>query len=388
MSKTKYRNYRSGAIEERGTNSYRLSYRVNGLVYRRAFKGTRKEADKVLRDLLSAADKGEHVAPDKLTLRAWCEHWLSVRPISQRSRERYAELLRLHDLPTLGDRPLQQIEAAEIDRLYADLKSSATARFVHIVFKACLADAERKGKIARSPMYAADAPRSDEGDHGVALEAHQLRALVQGFRSSSLFPIVAVAAFTGARRGEILGLQWSDLDLANKTLRIERSVDWTRAHGVRIKGTKTERSKRTITIGDDLIALLLAERERHLRIVAGVPDGVSVDLSLVKLPPDALMFPNPPARGEDFSFTALRNPKLVTDQFARKAVKLGFTVRFHDLRGSVATLLLNAGQPVHAVAARLGHSPAILLKAYAKRTRSADTAAAAVMDNLARGMLS
>jgi integrase len=64
---------------------------------------------------------------------------------------------------------------------------------------------------------------------------------------------------------------------------------------------KTKRGKRTIAIDDDLLALLCAEREGMLRILAGVPDGAPVDLSLIKLPDSALMFPSPPAPGEDFS---------------------------------------------------------------------------------------
>ena len=63
---------------------------------------------------------------------------------------------------------------------------------------------------------------------------------MQGFKGSSLFPIVALAAFTGARRNEILALQWGDLDIAAKTLRIERAAEETVKHGLRIKGPKNE----------------------------------------------------------------------------------------------------------------------------------------------------
>jgi integrase len=231
-------------------------------------------------------------------------------------------------------------------------------------------------------------PSPAEADHGMAVEAEQLRTLVQGFKNSVLFPIVAVAAFTGARRNEILALRWDDLDVETKTLRIERAIEETEKHGLRIKGPKTERGKRTITIDDDLIALLMAEREHHLGIVAGVADGVAVDLSLVKLPPGGLMFPNPPAAGEDFSFTKLRNPRNTTKEFMRKAAKLGFPgLRLHDLRGTHETLLLDAGVPVHVVAARCGHDPAVLLRSYAKRTKKADTSAAAVIAGLSRGTL-
>jgi integrase len=110
-----------------------------------------------------------------------------------------------------------------------------------------------------------------------------------------------------------------------------------------------ERGKRTITIDAELVALLLDERERYLRLIAGVSDGAAVDLALVKLPKGALMFPNPPAPGEGFSFTKLRNPHNTTKEFARKATGLGFPgLRFHDLRGTHETLLLDQGVPAGA----------------------------------------
>ena len=134
-----------------------------------------------------------------------------------------------------------------------------------------------------------------------------------------------------------------------------------------MKGPKTARGKRTITIDDDLIALLMAERERYLRIMAGVPDGAPVDLSLVKLPADALMFPRPPSLGESFCFIEMREPRTTTKQFVRIATALGFPgLRFHDLRGTHATLLLNAGVPAHVVAERCGHDTAVLWSNYGK----------------------
>ena len=92
--------------------------------------------------------------------------------------------------------------------------------------------------------------------------------------------------------------------------------------------------------------------------------GGEVDLSLVKLPSDALIFPNMPARGEDFSFTKLRDSENTTKEVKRRLRKLGFSgLRpFHDLRCTHETLLLDAGVPVHVVAARCGHDPAVLLR--------------------------
>lgn len=178
-----------------------------------------------------------------------------------------------------------------------------------------------------------------------------------------------------------MALRWSDFNPINKTLRIERAVEDPEKYGLRIKGPKKESHKRTITIDDDLVLLLVAEREKHLRIIAGVSDTVSVDLSLVKLPEGALIFPVP------FTFTELRRPRNVGKEFGRKARKLGFKMKLHDLRGTHETLLLDHGVPVHVVSARCGHDPATLLRNYAKRTRKADTSAAGVIGGISRGIL-
>jgi integrase len=206
-----------------------------------------------------------------------------------------------------------------------------------------------------------------------------------------LFPIVAVAAWTGARRGEILALRWSDLDeraLEQVGRRTLERLEQTKEQRITLKEPKTARGKRTFKIDDDLLALLLAEREKHLRFVAGIPDRAPVDLSLVKLPEEALMFPNQPGPGEPLSLTKPRNPRNTTKVIMQKFAKLGFPdLRLHDLRGTHATLLLDSGVAVHVVATRVGDDPAALLRSYAKRTKKADVSAAAVIGALSKGVL-
>jgi len=291
----------------------------------------------------------------------------------------------------LGAVKLQKLHATDIDKLYLSLEDKIaprTARHVHSVLNACLSAAVRTAKLARNPMLSITrTPSPGESDHGIALDDSQLVKLVQGFKGSALFPIVSTAAFTGARRNEILALRWSDLDVEKKRLRIERALEETKVHGVRIKGPKKESNKRTITIDDDLLALLVSERDKHLRIKAGIPDGVAVDLSLVKLPEGALMFPNPSALA-DGTFLTPRGPRHVTKEFARRAKKLGFDkLRLHDLRGTHETLLLDRNVPVHVVAERCGHDPAVLLRNYAKRTAKADSNAASVIGSISKGIL-
>src|SRR5262249_14195017 len=224
------RSYGAGSLDARGENTWRLRYRIGRKPFVKTVHGTKSEANKILRQLLHAGDIGEHVTPDKMTVGQWIEDWISIgapgnkrrKEVGQRTVERYGELLRCHVVPTLGDRPLQQLQSSEIDALYkklADKVSARTAHHVHVVLGACLGAGVRTGKLSRSPMVGlAKVPSPDEADHGTILEEHELETLVQGFKGSALYPIVAVAAYTGARRNEILALRWCDLDVEKKTL--------------------------------------------------------------------------------------------------------------------------------------------------------------------------
>jgi integrase len=394
---TKRRSHGEGSIDPRGPDTWRLRYRVDGRRHTVTFHGLLPDARKELRRLLRDGDTDQHVAPDKVTFEQWAEQWIKVgapgrrkKKVGHRTLERYDELLKHHVIPTLGIRPLQKITGADITCLYAGLEgkiSPYTALHVHVVLGSCLNAAVRTAKLAVTPMSRAmNIPSRGDDQVGTVLNGDELATLVRGFRGYVLFPIVAVAAFTGARRNEVLALRWSDLDVAAGTLRIERAIEETKEHGRILKAPKTARGKRTIQIDRDLLDVLVAGRERYLRVKVGVTDSAQVDLSLMKLPDDALMFP-PPA-GENFSFTRLRCPRAVTKEFQDRTEKLGFgRLRLHDLRGTHETLLLDAGVPVHVVAERCGHDPAVLLRNYAKRTHKADDRAAAVIGELSKGSL-
>src|ERR1700730_2206573 len=131
------RDHGDGSLEERSPNRWRLRWRVGSNRYSRAFTGSKRAAQAELRKLLKSADDGEHIAPDKVTLARWSKQWLALLRrrdgadtaparksgrrrglVNARTFERYDDILRLHILPTLGPRPVQQITATEIDGLY------------------------------------------------------------------------------------------------------------------------------------------------------------------------------------------------------------------------------------------------------------------------------
>jgi integrase len=335
------RPYGEGGISSNGGDVHRLRYRINGKRFRKTIHGSLSDAKKELRRLIKSGDDGEHIDPSKITLGKWIDDWFVLLDrqqaagegarrrglVSNKTIERYEQLLRGHVVPSIGDRLLQSITPTMIDALYVALEKKLATRTVshlHSTLGACMKAAVRKGLLLSNPVARAEAPQPGEADHGMVLDKEQLRTLLDGFRGTPIFPIIAAAVNTGARRSEILGLQWIDFDPAKRTLHIRRSIEETKTHGLALKSPKTARGTRIITIDTDLAALLAAEREKLARIHAGVPDGATVDLSLVKLPAAALMFPAPPGYRESFSLTKLRRPTNVTKEFQRMASDSGF----------------------------------------------------------------
>src|SRR4051794_28262690 len=106
-----------GSVQQRGDNTFRLRYRIDGQRFERTYRGKQADARKELRRLLKSGDDGDHVAPSTLKVGQWIDTWLDTgapgrrrKRVSQRTLERYSQLLRTHVKPVLGDRPLQQVK--------------------------------------------------------------------------------------------------------------------------------------------------------------------------------------------------------------------------------------------------------------------------------------
>jgi hypothetical protein len=389
------RHHGDGSIDTRG-EAHRLRYRVNGKRFTKTVHGTLQDARKELRRLLKAGDDGDHVDPSKVTVGEWINHWIEIgcpagkkktKSRRQKTVARYGELLRHHVVPTLGNVSLQKLQGADIDTLYVALGhklAPRTAHHIHTVLGSCLGAAVRTRRISRDPMLELmQAPSPGESNHGMRLDADQLQTLMHGFVGTTLHEIVAVACMTGMRRGEILALRWSDIDWVEKTFTVERALEYTRKAGLAFKSPKTERGRRTFVVDESLLDLLQRLQQKYLQIIAGVPDGTHIDLSLVKLPPESLVFPAP-----DGELAAPRHPDAVTKQFTNRAAKLGFPgLRFHDIRGSHECAALNAGTPLHIVAARAGHDVGTMLRNYTQLTEQADADAAKRLGKIMKAVL-
>jgi integrase len=385
-------------------------------------RGTKKDAQSELRKLLGEVDTGAHIDPAKTTVADWVESWLRdhVAPsVSQATYEGYKQKLTMHVMPRIGRVLVQKLTAPMIQKMYTDLltsghrpnmrkvaKSGATAStststslsaqtvlHVHRTLFQCLKMAARQKVIARNPAEDVTAPnpkrtrnqgtQAEGAADGKALDNEQLPALFGAFKGKPLFALVAVCLGTGLRRGEVLALSWSDIDLEKLTLRVNRAIEVTEKFGVRIKDCpKNDSSRRTLGIDEGTCELLRTHRkeQRELALKLGT-----------SYPADCLLFPCVMVRakgrqpiagtvGAEVDFCRPWNPTAITKQFKRIAATAGLPdLTLHDLRHTHATLLLLESVPLHAVAQRLGHStPVITMMTYAHVLRRAEDQAAQV----------
>ena len=211
----------------------------------------------------------------------------------------------------------------------------------------------------RSPAGRQDARAAQV--HGLDGQRDCVRAVTVGDDGLSALWRAAVA--TGARRGELLGIRWLDLDLNRGKLAIAQQVTPTRG-GVSIATLKTKGSHRTIRLDADTVTAL----ERHKgaqKVERSLAGDAYADHDLVFA--DELGQPIHPQR-------------LTKDVGALRAAAGIRVGRLHDLRHTSATHLLTAGVPVHIVSARLGHSsPMVTLSTYAHVLPRSDERAAEVM---------
>lgn len=250
-------------------------------------------------------------------------------------------------------------------QLVADGMSPHTVKRVHALLGAAWSMAQRWGYDTRNPVRAVSPPKM-ESRKITPPTPEQLASLVEHAvdRQHRLF--IEMAAMTGARRGELLALQWGDVDFDAGQIVIARSITYTTQAKRTVRDTKTgAKGHRVIAAGDRLLTVLREHRVRQveLALASGLPDPVWV------LSHDAGVTP--------------WKPDYVTKWFGRLRDQLGFDTRVHDLRHFTATQLLAAGVPLSQVAGRLGHANVTTTaKVYAHFVQADDRRSADILDQL------
>ena len=350
-----------GGIHKKGNNYYAVVYDGidpgTGKKRRRWVPaGTRRaDAERLLADLIRRKYDGEPVPTERLTLAQYLtERWLPIQKSRLRTStyDSYRRNIDLHVVPALGRRPLAKLTPEDLDLFYATLLTEGrkkpggssrglarkTVRNIHGMLSKALADAARKGLIVRNVATLADAPSSKASRSGEikAWDATQLATFLDAVRSHRLHPAFHLAAHTGMRRGEVLGLRWKDLDLDTGRLSVRQALVEI-AYEVEVSDVKTDTGRRTIDIDAGTVDVLKAWRIERAEESGRVPGG------------DDLVFAKP-----DGTWI---HPQSFSQILDRKVAKLDVpTITLHDLRHTHATLLLRAGVPVKVVSERLGHA--------------------------------
>jgi integrase len=369
-----------GSVRQRGT-TWTVVFdepRADGRRRQRSKGGfrTRRDAERYLREQLVSLDAGTYMAPHKLTVATYfAEHWLpalQARGLRPSTLARYESHLRCAITPALGGLPLQGLMPTHLNKLYGDLRAAGrapkTIRNIHGVVSKALADAERWGLVARNAARLADVPAVARPKLRV-WSPEQTRAFLAAVANDRLFAAWLLAATTGMRRGELLGLRWKDIDLDAGVVRVAQAR--VRAGNRVVAGEpKTARGRRTLALDPTTVAALRQHRKRQTeeRLAAG-PHFADSGLAFT-MPGGTPIHPN------RFSLW-----------FRRHARAAGLpAIRLHDIRHSYATAGLAAGVPPKVMSERLGHATvAFTLDTYTSALPAMDKSAADVVAALILG---
>jgi len=314
-----------------------------------------KAAREELAAMAAAANRGS--ATDAGTVGELLDRFLDQAASLGRSPTTLREYRRIANKvlrPELGALKLSKLSARDLDALYGRLTAKGnkptTVRRVHALIAAALHQAVKWGDVDSNIASRATPPPVQAPDIEAPDPAEVQRILnAADATEPTLAAMLAIAAVTGARRGELCALRWSDVDWTGHTLSIARSVYETAGGGWAEKGTKTHQGRR---VGLDGFGLVVLQRHRDQVEALAAELGVTVA-------PDAFIFSRSPSGLEPI------RPDLLTKFAIRVAKSAGVETHLHALRHFSATQAIGAGFDPRTVAGRLGHrDPSVTLKVY------------------------
>lgn len=336
----------------------------------RVYGTTRKNAADKLAEKIADSNRGLPVATADSTVGVYLAYWLNsvaIHRLRENTHTRYATCIRLYLQPGLGTKKVARLTARDVrtflDRLRTTCQccaqgldtirkrccasgecctkvlSALTVAYVHSVLKSALEHAVREDELPRNVArnVKTTAPRPRRFQPFTVAEARQF---LEEARKDRLHALYELALRTGLRKGELLGLYWEDLDLGSGTASIRRSLQRTRTNGLTVLPTKTRASERRIALPTECVHSLRGhqERQEEERNAAGVGWKDS-----------GLVFTTPAGGPLD--------PANMTRRFAAFLSRAGLRrIRFHDLRHSTATLLLEQGIDLVVIKELLGHA--------------------------------
>lgn len=372
-----------GHLQQRGKNSFRLKFDAgrDGETGKRktqfvTFRGTKRQAQTRLAELIAAVAQEKFVEPSKVTVaeyvRKRVDQWESSKQISARTAQRYRQLVENQIVPHIGAKMIQKLTANDIERWHSTLRTSGRVRgkgdlsartigHAHKVLSKALRNAIRFDVITKN-VATLESPPKVEGDEMEIVR--DVPALIERLHGHRLQAFGLIGLLTGMRLGEVLALRWGRVDLDRKVIEVREALEQTKAHGIRFKPPKSKAGNRDISMPDILVIALRDYRRGRQEANLKAGEG--------KLPDDGLLF-----GGLD------GKPRAPSSASRSWSESMG--IGYHALRHTHVSQLIDADVDIATIGRRLGHAtPAITLAIYAHMFKKTDAKAAAAI-NLALG---
>lgn len=363
------RSYGSGSLSERSPGVFRLRVYIgkdpktgNPRQVDRTFRGSRRDAQRALAALVHEVQEGRHRGGNAtfgVLLDAWDATLELTR--SANTADTYRNHVRVRIRPALGDVKLRALTAADLDAFYARLADEGlavgTIQLNHAIISGALAQGVKWGWLRESPARSASPPTERKVERETLPVADVLE-LVRAVESDDvdMATLMWIAVITGARRGELIGLRWSDVDWDDQSIRIARSLVPAQ-HGGHREGPPKGGRARTVALGAPGVAVLALYREIQTERFGSAPDGPLLSYDGQR-----------PMRA-----------KAVSDYFTALSRRLGVKANLHELRHFHASELMRNNVDPMAVRDRMGHSSIAITDQYSHGSSAGDRAAAAAI---------
>jgi integrase len=328
-----------------------LGYKDGNKRRRRVVYGkTKQEVQEKLRKLQDEAAAGLAVETDRLTLAAFLTTWLETvrQKVCRSTHRRYEQHVNGHLVPHLGAVQLRKLTAYHISQLYNDMEkkgaSASERRKVGTALRMALKHAVRLRLVSHNPAADVPKPRAPKQEMHV-LVPEQIPVFLKAAESDRLYALYVLALDGGMRQGEIFGLRWADVDIEAASVQVQRSLEEV-AGRLELKDVKTAKGRRRVQLSPFTAVALHEHRKRML--VEGHAKG------------DSPVFCDTEGKWLRKSNFFRRSFQPLLDRVTKALEQSGQPglphVRFHDLRHTVASLLLLSGENPKVVSERLGHA--------------------------------
>ena len=307
---------------------------------------TKKEAQAALNEVVYEVNKGIYILDNNCTFKELAEEWLehNKHKWAQTTFEVTYRMVMNQIVTKFPAIKVQDITPLHGKKLLADLSESlapSTVNRIMSLTSQILNYAVDTELINKNPFKSIPHIRERESDK----KTWTFEEINQFLKTAVLdnpfyYRIVFVTVFTGMRKGEIFGLRKTDIDFKNNIININQSLHETNEHGLILGGPKTKTSKRAIAVNEDVIKILKEQIRRNNECKLALGSGYE-DNGLVFCREDGIPY----------------RPSSLNRPFNRLTKKAGVPqIRFHDLRHTHATLLLETGANPKVIADRLGHA--------------------------------